>query len=201
MSAYAEPVFPKLSGQIVDQAGILGSADRAAILQKLQALEEQSSDQLVVVTLSSLQGYAIEDFGVRLGRHWGIGRKDKNNGVLLIIAPKERKVRIEVGYGLEGVLTDTLAGNIVHNRILPQFRKGQMARGIVLGVDDIIGVMTGDAKEVAQRAKGRKGNKGGIDWGFIFILAVWGFMFFGSALRSLFGVFHGPWRCYHRARI
>ncbi len=185
--AYAEPVFPKLTGHIVDQAGILSDADRASILQKLKALEGKSSDQLVVVTLTSLQGYAIEDFGVQLGRHWGIGRKDKNNGVLLIVAPKERKVRIEVGYGLESELTDTLAGNIIHNRILPRFRKGQMAKGIVLGVDDIIGVMTGNAEEVAQRAKGRKGKKGGVDWGFMFVLGLWGFMFFGGALRSLFG--------------
>ena len=189
--ALAEPVFPKLSGRIVDQAGILAGADRASILQKLKALEEQSSDQLVVVTLSSLQGYAIEDFGVRLGRHWGIGRQDNNNGVLLIIAPTERKVRIEVGYGLESELTDTLAGNIIHNRILPQFRKGQMSRGIVTGVDDIISVMTGNAEEVAARAKGRKGKKGGIDWGFLVILMIWGFMFFGSALRSLFGFSDG----------
>ncbi len=185
--AFAEPDFPKLTGRIVDQAGILSDADRATISQKLQALEKKSSDQLVLVTLTSLQGYAIEDFGVRLGRHWGIGRKDKNNGVLLIIAPKERKVRIEVGYGLESELTDTLAGNIIHNRILPQFRKGQMSRGIILGVDDIIGVMTGNAEEVAARAKGRKGKKGGIDWGFVFVLVLWSIMFFGSALRSLFG--------------
>ncbi len=190
-AALAEPVFPKLSGRIVDQAGILASADRASILQKLKALEKQSSDQLVVVTLTSLQGYAIEDFGVRLGRHWGIGRKDKNNGVLLIIAPKERKVRIEVGYGLESELTDTLAGNIIHNRILPQFRKGQMTKGIVTGVDDIIGVMTGNAEEVAARAKGRKGEKDEVDRGFLFIVVLWSFMFFGPALRSLFGLSDG----------
>ncbi len=183
----ADPVFPKLTGQIVDQAHMLGAADRAALLQKLKALEDKSSDQLVVVTLPSLQGYAIEDFGVRLGRHWGIGRKDKNNGVLLIVAPKERKVRIEVGYGLEGVLTDTLAGNIVHNRILPLFRKGKMAQGIMTGVDDIIDTLTGNAKEVAERAKGRKRRGRGIEPELLFVLVVWGFMLFGGVFRSLFG--------------
>ncbi len=186
--AMAEPAFPALTGRVVDEAGMLKAGDRQLIADRLAQLEEKSTDQLVLVTLSSLQGYAIEDFGVRLARHWKIGQKGKNNGVLLIVAPKERKVRIEVGYGLEGVLTDTLAGNIVHNRILPLFRKGKMAEGIRRGVDDIIEALTGDAAAVAQRAKGAKrtGPKG-IDWPALFIFSVWGFILFHATGRSLFG--------------
>ncbi len=186
--AFADPTFPKLSGRVVDSANMLGQADRQLITQQLAALEEKSSDQLVLVTLPSLQGYDIADFGVRLARHWQIGQKDKNNGVLLIVAPKDRKVRIEVGYGLEGTLTDTLAGNIVHNRILPLFRKGDMREGIKRGITDIIDVLTGDAAGVAQRAKGKRRSSGdGPDLTGLFILALWGFMFFGGIGKAFLG--------------
>ena len=97
-------------------------------------------------------------------------------------------MRIEVGYGLEGTLTDTLAGNTVHNRILPMFRKGDMPLGIKRGITDIIDVLTGDAAEVAQRAKGkRRSPKGGLDWTGLFILGLWGFMFFGGIGRTFLG--------------
>jgi uncharacterized protein len=109
----------------------------------------------VVVTLKSLQGTSIEDFGVELGRHWRIGQKDKNNGALLIVAPNERKVRIEVGYGLEGALTDAVSRLIIENAITPRFRAGDFAGGITRGVDDIISVLTGDAAEWQQRAAKR----------------------------------------------
>ena len=133
VAAPGDPNFPVLSGRIVDQAGILGTQDKADIRAKLEALEKNSSDQLVLVTLTSLQGFDIADYGVRLGRHWQIGQKDKNNGVLLIVAPKERKVRIEVGYGLEGSLTDALSTAIIQQKILPRFRAGDMPGGIRLG--------------------------------------------------------------------
>ena len=103
----------------------------------MKALEDKSSDQLVVVTLPSLQGYTIEDFGYQLGRHWGIGTAKLDNGVLLIVAPNERKVRIEVGYGLEPILTDALTKIIIENAILPRFRAGDFPGGIKDGVRDI----------------------------------------------------------------
>ena len=131
----------------------------------LKALEDKSSDQVVVVTLPSLQGYAIEDYGYQLGRHWGIGTAKLNNGVLLIVAPNEHKVRIEVGYGLEGTLTDALSNIIIDNAILPKFRAGDYAGGIKDGVRDIIKVLTGDAAEVEDRAKARPdADKPEIDW-------------------------------------
>ena len=99
--ANAEPTFPALTGRVVDDANLLDPADEQALTADLKALEDKSSDQVVVVTVPSLQGYAIEDYGYQLGRHWGIGTKQLSNGVLLIVAPNERKVRIEVGRGIE----------------------------------------------------------------------------------------------------
>ena len=109
----AEPQFPPLTGRVVDTAHLLSGADRAELTADIAALETRSSDQLVVVTLGSLQGYEIEEFGYKLGRFWQIGQKDKDNGVLLIVAPNERKVRIEVGRGLEPILTDALSKSII----------------------------------------------------------------------------------------
>lgn len=154
--AAAEPVFPALTGRVVDGAELLSAGEEAALALELQQLEEATSDQLVVVTLPSLQGYAIEDFGYRLGRHWGIGTAELDNGVLLIVAPKERKVRIEVGYGLEPVLTDALSRVIIDNAILPRFRGGDFAGGIKDGVRDIGLALSGDAEEVEARAKVRR---------------------------------------------
>jgi uncharacterized protein len=147
--------FPALTGRVVDEAGILDPGQRAALTQKLADLEAKSTDQLVVVTLKSLQGTSIEDYGYQLGRHWQIGQKDKNNGVLLIVAPNERKVRIEVGYGLEGTLTDAISSYIIQNSILPRFRANDYPGGIARGADDIIQVLTGDAEEWRQRAAQR----------------------------------------------
>ena len=154
--AHAEPNFPELTGRVVDDADLLSYPEEVAITADLKALEDKSSDQVVVVTLPSLQGYTIEDFGYQLGRHWGIGTEKLDNGVILIVAPNERKVRIEVGRGLEGVLTDALSKIIIENAILPRFREGNFAGGIKDGVRDVILVLTGDAAEVEQRAKARQ---------------------------------------------
>ena len=153
--AAAEPNFPELTGRVVDDADLLTYPEQVAITANLKALEDKSSDQVVIVTLPSLQGYTIEDFGYQLGRHWGIGTEKLDNGVILIVALNERKVRIEVGRGLEGILTDALSKIIIENSILPRFREGEFANGIKDGVRDIILVLTGDAVEVEQRAKAR----------------------------------------------
>lgn len=155
----AEPTFPELTGRIVDQANLLSAEDEELLRTDLEALEKKSSDQLVIVTLPSLQGYPIEDFGYRLGRHWGIGQKGKDNGVLLIVAPAERKVRIEVGRGLEPVLTDSLSGIIIHQGILPRFKASDYPGGIKAGVRDIISVLTGDAEGVRERNAVRPDEK------------------------------------------
>lgn len=138
--------FPALTGRVVDEANVLDQATRNALTQKLADLETKTTDQFVVVTLKSLQGTSIEDFGYQLGRYWGIGQKGKNNGVLLIVAPTERKVRIEVGYGLEGTLTDALTRVIIEGAILPRFRANDIPGGITRGSNDIIQVLSGDAE-------------------------------------------------------
>jgi uncharacterized protein len=168
--------FPTLTGRVVDEADILDTATRAALTDKLAALEAKSTDQLVVVTLKSLQGTSIEDLGVQLGRRWQIGQKDKNNGVLLIVAPSERKVRIEVGYGLEGTLTDAISRLIIENGITPRFRANDYPGGITRGVDDIISVLTGDAEEWKQRAAKRPDPKS--VWGpLLIVLLIFGAFF------------------------
>ncbi|MPZ09465.1 MAG: methanol dehydrogenase [Kiloniellaceae bacterium] len=135
--------FPPLTGRVVDNADLLSAEEERRLTEQLASLEQGTSSQLVVVTLPSLQGTAIEDFGYQLGRHWGIGQLGRDNGVLLIVAPNERKVRIEVGYGLEGDLPDATAKIIIENEILPSFRAGDYPRGIADGVDAIILAVAG----------------------------------------------------------
>ena len=151
-AAAADPTFPPLSGRVVDQANLLSPAVEQQLTDKLAALERDTTDQVVVVTLPSLQDYEIEDYGYRLGRHWAIGQKGEDNGVLLIVAPVERKVRIEVGYGLEPVLTDALSAMIIQTRILPPFRDGGYERGITAGVDAIDAQLRLDPAEAQARA-------------------------------------------------
>ena len=139
--------IPALSGRVVDQAGILTSSEESRLTTKLKDLEDKTSIQLVVVTLSSLRGSPIEDWGLALGRTWGIGQKGKDNGALLIVAPNDRELRIEVGYGLEGTLPDATASTIIRNVIVPRFKSGDMADGISDGVDAIIAVLTGSSEE------------------------------------------------------
>ncbi len=153
-SAVADPTFPKLSGRVVDDAGILSPDAQTRLTAMSQALENKTHDQLVVVTLKSLQGLEIEQYGYQLGRAWGIGQKGKNNGVLLIIAPKEHKVRIEVGYGLEGDLTDAQSELIIQNVILPDYKKGSFDTGTLAGAATILnvfGVQTADVQKVLQQ--------------------------------------------------
>ncbi|MFH0023358.1 TPM domain-containing protein [Pseudomonas fluorescens] len=144
VSAQAELTFPALSGRVVDQAQMLEPSLRAQLSQQLQAHEQATGEQLVVVTLPDLQGTTIEDFGVQLGRHWGIGQKDKNNGALLIVARDERKLRIEVGYGLEDRLTDAQASVIIHQVITPAFKAGNFSKGISDGVAAMLVVLGGN---------------------------------------------------------
>lgn len=143
--------FPTLTGRIVDQANIVSAETQQAIEPKLADLESKSGIQLVVATVSSLEGQEIEPYANELFRTWKLGEKDKNNGVLLLVAPNERRVRIEVGYGLEGTLTDALSKVIITNAITPRFKTGDFNGGITRGVDDIITVLTTDAAEWQQR--------------------------------------------------
>jgi len=143
-TATAALQFPALTGRVVDEAGILSPAARAELDAQLAAHEKATTNQVVVVTLKSLQGDDIADYGYQLGRHWGIGQKGKNNGVLLIVAPNERKLRIEVGYGLEGVLTDAESRIIIERVIKPYFKQGDYDQGIRAGVNAILAALGGE---------------------------------------------------------
>ncbi len=172
--------FPALTGRVVDNADILTPQQEAELTQKLAILEQQTTDQLVVVTLPSLNDYDIADYGYQLGRYWGIGQKEANNGALLIVAPNERKVRVEVGYGLEGILTDAFSALTIQNFILPPFREGDYYSGINAGVDQISYQLTLDPEEAAARAAemATQVEEGGSGAGIlIIIIGVFGVIF------------------------
>ena len=148
----AGPTFPALTGRVVDNANILSAATKSDLTGKLAALEAKTSRQLVVVTLPSLQGFEISDYGYQLGRAWGIGQAKLNNGVLLIIAPTEHKARIEVGYGLEPILTDALSEVILQSTVLPKFRSGDFNGGVSAGVDALIQQLSLNTSDAEARA-------------------------------------------------
>src|SRR5499427_7452545 len=143
--AVCAPNFPALTGRVVDQANILSAETRNAIASKLAELEMKSGIQLVVATVASLQGHEIEPYANELFRTWKLGEKAKNNGVLLLVAPNERKVRIEVGYGLEGTLTDALASTIVSGAVVPHAKRGDFSGGVEAGVHGIMAVLRTDS--------------------------------------------------------
>ena len=188
-ASLAAPTFPPLTGRVVDEAQILSPQSTAEIAAKLNALEAKSSDQLVVFIAKSLQGYAIEDYGYQLGRAWGIGQKGLDNGVLLIVAPSERKVRIEVGRGLEPQLTDAMSTLIIENTILPALRDGSFADGITKGVQDIASVLLGDAEAVKQRAQAFAAQTRPPTWSEIIALFV-----VGGLILFFFYRFYVNWR-------
>ncbi|WP_417565713.1 TPM domain-containing protein [Marinobacter sp.] len=148
--AQSTPEFPELTGRVVDRAEMLSPEVETRLSQMLQAHEEASTEQVVVVTLPDLQGFPIEDFGYQLGRHWGIGQKGEDNGALLIVAKEERKIRIEVGYGLEGRLTDAESSVIINRVITPAFRQGDFQAGIVNGAAAMIQVLGGEPLAASQ---------------------------------------------------
>jgi uncharacterized protein len=170
--------IPALSGRVVDQANILSAADESRLDAKSQSLETKTSIQLVIVTLRSLQDRTIEDWGLSLGRTWGIGQKGKDSGVLLIVAPNDRELRIEVGYGLEGTLPDATADAIIRNVIIPRFKAGNMAGGISDGADAIIAALTGSGEEFTKQSFASTASQAVDQWapllfvGFFFVMII-----------------------------
>lgn len=179
--------FPKFTGLVVDAANVLPTATKADLEAKLLALEKDTHRQLVVATVPDLQGYDIETYGYKLGREWGVGLRDVNNGAVLLVAPKERKVRVEVGYGLEPVITDALSSVIINQDILPRFKAGDLRGGVVAGVDALDKQLRVSPEEAKARTDaavagfnknhqraGRSG--GGVPIGLIFWAMVIGFV-------------------------
>ncbi len=204
--AHADPTFPALTGRVVDAANIIPADEKARLDQKLAGLEQQSGRQLVVATIPDLQGNEISDYGYQLGRAWGIGSKAKNDGAILIVAPNERKVRIEVGYGLEGTITDGISFLIINQQILPRFKAGDIPGGIEAGTDALIKQLTlpaAQAQQVAQQAdaaqaRSRNANKGGFPLGaivpliFIGLFVILPMLRRGGGRRTGFGGGLGP---------
>ena len=150
--------FPALSGRVVDQAELLAPEQEQALTERLEALERQTSRQLVVATVASLGDRPIEDYANGLFRAWRLGQANANNGVLLLVAPNERKVRIEVGYGLEGIVTDALSDQLIRNQILPRFRDGDFPGGITAGVDGLIEQLQAPPEAAEQRVRDAEGS-------------------------------------------
>ena len=147
--------FPTLSGRVVDDGHLLDPATQQQLSQTLAGHEKATGEQVVVVTVPDLQGATIEDFGYQLGRAWGIGQKDQNNGALLIVARDDLKLRIEVGYGLEDRLTDAQSSVIINQIITPAFKAGNFSQGISEGVAAMLQVLGGDPLAEASYASGQ----------------------------------------------
>src|SRR5882757_3444340 len=144
VAASADVAVPPLSGRVVDQTGTLSSGDIASLTQTLRSLEARKGSQIAVLIVPTTQPESIEQFSIRVAEAWKIGRKKIDDGALLVIAKNDRHLRIEVGYGLEGALTDVTSKRIIDEDITPKFKSGDFAGGISAGVDRIIRVVDGE---------------------------------------------------------
>ena len=177
-AALEVPEHPK--GRITDFTGTLSPNEISRLDKKLADFEKQTTNQIAVLMIPSLEGDNLEDYSIRLADKWKIGQKGKDNGVILLIVKNDRKLRIEVGYGLEGVLPDGLAGSIIRNEIAPLFKKGQFFNGINQGTDAIISAINPaigpvKAKESsfwAEEMRDGLGMNGGLPWLIILIFFV-----------------------------
>ena len=181
-TTFAQQITGSVTGRVVDQAHLLNPAEVQDLTSKSEALQAQSGRQFVVATVNSLQGYPIEDYGYRLGRAWGIGEKGKDNGVILLVAPNEHKVRIEVGYGTTPYLTDAMSGLIIRENITPRFKQGDFGGGIEAGADAIIKQVSLPPEEAqknvaaAEQAQQQRQHSGGNPLPLFFWLMVFGFV-------------------------
>jgi uncharacterized protein len=169
---------------VVDAANVIPDDQERALVQKLEQLQQRTKNQLVVVTVPSLEDRPVEDYANALFRRWGVGLLDANNGALLLVAPGERKVRVEVGYGLEPVVTDAFSSGVIQDAILPRFRAGDLPGGVEAGVDRLVQQLSLPEQEARARADAAAqafdrthrrrtgGGGGGVPAGAIFWLVV-----------------------------
>lgn len=186
---------PYLSGRVVDEAGIVPSDAAARIEEKLRAFEDETGAQVAVLTVASLEGEVLEDYSLEVAETWGLGRQGVDDGVLLLVARDDRKLRIEVGYGLEGELTDAEAGRIVRNVIVPRFKAGDFGGGVESGVDAILGTLRGEEAAIPEDTGSIEGAPAGLGERVLM-----GAMFFGVvglfSLLALFGKGCQSWFLY-----
>ena len=186
--AAADVAVPQLSGRVVDQTGALSSGDIAALSQKLRDFEMRKGSQVAVLIVPTTDPETIEQFAIRVAEAWKIGRKKVDDGAILVVAKNDRHLRIEVGYGLEGALTDVTSRRIIDEAITPKFRSGDFAGGITAGVDRMIRVIDGEPLPTPSRSV----NFG--DWNDIeplFFFLLFGPLVIGGILRSMFGRLFG----------
>jgi uncharacterized protein len=190
----AGQTFPKFTGFVVDAANILPPQVEADLTQKLDTLQRDTKRQLVVATVPSLEGYPIEEYGYKLGRAWGVGLKDVDNGAILLVAPNDRKVRIEVGRGIEPIITDAFSSVTINQAVLPRFKAGDMPGGVVAGTDAVIAQLRASPEEAQARLdaairdfdathKQQRSGGGGFPLGLVFWGMVALFVFLSVARR------------------
>ncbi|MES1148889.1 MAG: YgcG family protein, partial [Bradyrhizobium guangdongense] len=186
-AAVAQVAVPQLTGRVVDQTGTLSSGDIASLTQKLKAFEDRKGSQIAVLIVPTTQLETIEQFSIRVADAWKIGRKKVDDGAILIVAKNDRHLRIEVGYGLEGVLTDVSSRRVIDEDIAPKFRSGDFAGGIVAGVDRIIRVVDGEPLP----APSRNVNFNNLDdfdaFGPLFAVTMFGSLGIGGFFRAVLG--------------
>ena len=177
---------PKLQGYVNDYAGMISPSAKSKLEETLRTFEQSDSTQIVILTIPSLEGENIEEFGIKAGETWKIGHKGKDNGILFIVSKQERKIRVEVGYGLEGRLTDLTAGRIIDLVIKPRFKQEDFDGGFIAGVSSLIDATRGEFR--AERRPARRGQKSISP--FLSILLFLGIftLLMGSASRALGGV-------------
>ncbi len=185
-------LYDNPSGRVNDFANIISPGNRALLEARLKDLDTKSTIEMVVVTVPDLEGKTIEDYTIDLAKKWKIGKHDKNNGVIFLTAPREKKVRIEVGYGLEGDLTDAVSRRVLHTIVVPYFKKGDFNGGIHAGVDAVISVLTHEplntpdvpAQSPIAARRSPVPQDPGYDLGTLIFI---GFLFFIILLLSIFG--------------
>jgi uncharacterized protein len=188
-TALADVAVPPLSGRVVDQTGTLSAGDIASLTQKLKDLEARKGSQVAVLIVPTTQPETIEQFSLRAAESWKIGRRKIDDGALLVVAKDDRKLRVEVGYGLEGSLTDVTASRIINEIIVPKFRNGDFAGGISSGVDRIIAVIDGEKLPPPVSREQNPDLLGQIDLTNPFVL--FALIIMGGILRSVFGRLFG----------
>lgn len=190
--ALAAQTLPKPAGRVTDLANVIDPATEADLDRRLDALEQKTSSEVAVVTVASLEGVPVEDYAVRLFKEWGIGQAKQDNGVLVLVAPNEREMRIEVGYGLEGILPDGLAGQIIRDQFIPRFRDNDYNGGIRDGVARVVDIV--EKQQVLTAEELAKFNETNADdapaWiiiPFMGLFVAIGFTMVGLGLRTKTG--------------
>ena len=177
---------PRLQGYVNDYAGMISPPAKSKIEEALRAFEQSDSTQIVILTIPSLEGEDIENFGIKVGDTWKIGQKGKDNGAILIVSKQERRIRIEVGYGLEGKLTDLMSGRIIDGVIKPRFKEGDFDRGFITGVSSMIAATRGEF--TAERRPVQQKQRGGPHFLTIFLFFAIFTLILGSLSRILGGI-------------